>query len=91
MRADELDQLQREERLRAWRNWLCLAALIAYGLAGTTVWVAVGNPKTWASAYHALAAAGGLTWLALPLLMVGTILLITGVVLTVMLERRTKA
>jgi len=88
MQASELDQLQREERLRLWRNWSCLGALIAYGLAGTTVWVTVGNPKTWVSAYHALATAGGLAWLAVPLLATGTVLLVAGLVLTVLLERK---
>ena len=87
MRANELDQLQREERLRLWRSWSWVAALIAYGLASTTVWVAVGNPKTWASAYHALATAGGLAWLALPLLVLGSVLVVAGLVLTVLLAK----
>jgi len=88
MRASELDPLEREERLRLWRNWSCLAGLVACGLAVTTFWVAVGNPKTWASAYHALATAGALAWLALPLLVLGSVLLVAGLVLTVLLERK---
>jgi len=88
MQARELDELQREDRLRLWRNWSCLAALVAYALAGTTVWVTVGSPKTWASAYHALASAGLLAWLALPLLVVDTVLLLAGLLLTLLLERK---
>ena len=88
MRAKELDHLQREERLRAWRTWSSLGALLVYAIAGTTVWTSVGNPKSWASAYHALAAAGGLAWLAMPLLAVGTVLLAIALVLTILLQRK---
>jgi hypothetical protein len=88
VRADELDHLQREEKLRTWRTWSGLAALAAYAIAATTVWTTVGNPKTWASAYHALATAGALAWLAIPLLVVGTVLLAIAFVLTVLLERK---
>ena len=88
MRSEELDLMQHHERLRIWRNWSCLAALVSYALAVTTVWNTVGNPKTWASAYHALAAAGGLAWLSIPLLVVGAVFLVVALVLTVLLQRK---
>src|SRR3981081_2352599 len=88
MRVTELDHLEREEKQRLWRNWCGVAALVAYGVAGTTAWATVGNPKTWASAYNALASAGGLAWLALPLWAVGTVLFIAAAVLTALLKRK---
>jgi hypothetical protein len=84
----ELDQFERQEKLRLWRNWALLAALIACFVAVSTFWVAAGNPKTWASAYDALATAGALTWLALPLLAVGGVLLLVGLIFTVLLRIR---
>ena len=87
MRAHELDQLVQEDRRRLWRKVCGLTGFGCYLLALTTVWHTVGNPKTWTSSYHALATAGGLAWLAIPLLGCGTVLLIAAVVLT-LLQRR---
>ena len=85
----ELDALARKERLRLVRDWsfglglmACVSALVAIGGGG------IGNPKTWASAYHALASAGGLRWLAVPLLGLGVALLITAVVSAVLIRKR---
>ncbi len=81
----ELDAFARRERLRLIRDWsfgiglvACTAALFVIGSG------AVGNPKAWASAYHALSAAGGLRWLALPLLGVGVALLVTAIVTAIL-------
>ena len=86
---DELDQLSRRERLGAVRNWCfglgltaCITAISLFG--GATV----GNPKTWASTYHALAAAGELRWLILPLFGIGLALLVAATALTVLIGRR---
>jgi hypothetical protein len=88
MRATELDQLQREETLRAWRTWCFVGGLVAYLIAVTTVWTTAGSPKTWASTYHALASAGALTWLVLPLAALGTALLAAALVATFFLEKK---
>jgi hypothetical protein len=87
----DLDALARRERFKAVRDWcfglglvVCVGALIAIGGGG------VGNPKTWASAYHALATAGGLRWLALPLLGVGAALLLTAIVAAVLMPKINK-
>lgn len=81
MRATQLDELERQERLRNWRNSCLALALLAYGLAATTAWTTVGNPKTWVSSYNALASAGYLAWLALPIAAIGTVLLAAAAVL----------
>ena len=85
----ELDALARRERLKTVRDWcfglglvVCVGALVAIGGG------AVGNPKAWASAYHALATAGGLRWLALPLLGVGAALLLIAIVTAVLIRKR---
>jgi hypothetical protein len=83
----ELDRLERQEKLRLWRNALLMAGILLCAIAVTTVVSSAGNPKTWASAYAALANAGVLTWLALPLLALGVIFLIVGWVLAVLLAR----
>jgi hypothetical protein len=88
MRATELDRLERQEKFRLWRNCSGAGALISYFLAISAVWAAVGNPKTWSSAYSALATAGALSWLSLPLAAIGTILLITCIALTVALSKK---
>jgi hypothetical protein len=91
MQATELDALERQERFRFWRNCSGLGALISFALAVSAVWAAVGNPKTWSSAYSALATAGALGWLSVPLAVVGTILLVICIALTVADGRRAKA
>lgn len=87
----ELNALVRRERFRAVRDWCfglglvaCVSALVAIGGSG------IGNPKTWASAYRALATAGGLRWLTIPLLGVGAALLLAAVVAAVLMRKNDK-
>ena len=86
---NELDQLLRRERLGAARNWCfglgLVACTIAISLFGDA---SVGNPKTWTSTYHALADAGELRWLILPLFGIGLALLVAAAALTVLIRRR---
>ncbi len=86
---NELNQLLRRERLGVARNWCfglgLVACTIAISLFGDA---SVGNPKTWTSAYHALAAAGELRWLILPLFGTGLGLLVAAAALTVLIGRR---
>ena len=85
----ELDAFARKERLTLIRNWAfglgllaCVSALVAITGGG------IGNPKTWASAYHALATAGAMGWLAVPLLGLGVVFLATAVVAAVLARKR---
>jgi hypothetical protein len=48
----------------------------------------IGNPKTWDSAYHALAASGALRWFVIPLFGAGILLLAAGLVLALLAARR---
>ena len=83
----ELERLERQEKLRLWRNGFLMAGIVLCAIAGTTVVSSAGNPKTWTSAYEALTSAGVLTWLALPLFALGAVFLIVGWVLATMLAR----
>ena len=52
------------------------------------VFTSAGNPKTWTSTYHALADAGELRWLILPLFGIGLALLVAAAALTVLIGKR---
>jgi hypothetical protein len=78
----QFKQLAWLARLRTLRGWALglglvsmVSAMTASGLVSTV------NPKTWSSAYSAMAAAGMLRWAALPLVMLGAALLALAVVL----------
>jgi len=88
MQHPELDRLQSKDRMRQLRNWCLGLGLIASTSAMVALGTAIGNPKAWASAYHALAAAGGLRWLTFPLLGLGAVLLIAAIVLTLVSEKQ---
>jgi hypothetical protein len=87
MAHPELDQLERQEKLRLWRNWCFMLGLVTCATPGTTLGMSVGNPMAWSSAYDALSAAGALTWLMFPLLAIGGILLLAAVVFTAIISR----
>ena len=67
-RVKELDAFATQERLRTIRTWLTITGVGCLLLAIMALKNTVGNPKTWASAYNALAAAGSFAtygfWLA---------------------------
>jgi|RhiMetdeSRZDD1v2_1073273.scaffolds.fasta_scaffold370794_2 hypothetical protein len=85
----ELDALAAKERMTLLRNWCLGLGLVACLIAITAVVdTTIGNPKTWDSAYHALAASGALRWFVVPLFGAGTLLLVAGLVFAVLAARR---
>jgi len=84
----QLDELDRKERLTLIRNWSFGLGLMVCAIAITTIFNTLGNPITWSSAYHALAADGKLQWLAYPLLGLGVVLLITSLITAVLLGKQ---
>ena len=87
-----LDRLARVEKLRLLRNWCLgvgpLACLVAIESAGG--W-SIANPKAWSSAYEAFAAAGVLRWAFVPLLGLGSALLLLAVFLSIIIARRQRS
>ena len=85
----ELDALAAKERMTLLRNWCVGLGLVACLIAITAVTdTSIGNPATWESAYHALAALGALRWVVVPLFGAGILLLVAGSVLAVLAARR---
>jgi hypothetical protein len=77
------------ERLKAIRNWCFSLGLIACSLAVTaTGATGIGNPKTWSSAYHAMAAAGMLGWFAIGTFCVGVGLVVAGSLAAAFIKRQ---
>jgi hypothetical protein len=62
-RHEQLNELANLERLRLVRSWCLGLGLVACLIATETIagW-GIGNPKNWASAYEAFAAAAELRW-----------------------------
>jgi len=65
----QVDRLAAIERLRIVRNWCAGVGVALLLLALMLLSNTVGNPKTWSSAFHALAASGAFvvygSWLAI--------------------------
>ena len=76
-----------QARLRRWRTWAFMVCVIAGAVAISTVVNAVGNPKSWTSAYLALAASGELRWMLLPLASISGFFLLVALVLTTLIRR----
>ena len=75
-------------RLQLLRGWafalgLVVAVLVLTVAGGLTV----GNPKTWSSAFHAMAAAGMLRWAVLTLAVLSGAMFVVALVLHVVIER----
>jgi hypothetical protein len=82
-------QVELIRRLQALRGWMIGFGLVAGLMSLTVAGVGgVGNPKNWASAFSAMAAAGFLRWAALPLAGVAGILLIAAAALHIFIERK---
>ena len=85
----QLNELARLDWLRTLRTWCFALGFAALGFALVYVGGSgVANPKTWASAHAALAAAGGLRWLILPLMAAGVVLLVVGTLLCLFISKR---
>jgi chromate transport protein ChrA len=86
---EQLNELANLERLRLVRNW-CLGLEFAACLIAieTIAGWGIGNPKNWASAYEAFAAAGELRWLFVPLIGIGIALFVVGIFLCIVVARR---
>ncbi|MBW8315652.1 MAG: hypothetical protein K0M73_12360 [Hydrogenophaga sp.] len=83
---NQLAVLRRDKWLRAIRNCsLCLGCL-ALATAFSAMSNTVGNPKTWSSAFNALAASGALVGYAGLLAGAGGLLLLVGIVAAVLHE-----
>ena len=86
---EQLNELANLERLRLVRNWCLGLGLVACLIAIETIagW-GIGNPKNWASAYEAFAAAGELRWLFVPLSGIAIALFAVGIFLCIVVARR---
>ena len=75
-------------RLQLLRGWaLALGLVAAVAVLTVAGGLTVGNPKTWASAFHAMAAAGMLRWAVLPLTVLSGVMFVVALVLHVVIER----
>ena len=87
-RKSQLGALVRRERLKIVRDWCFGLGLVIFALAVTALGpTTIGNPKTWASAYHAFAATGVLRSFAVLPLGIGAVLLITALALSIQIKR----
>jgi hypothetical protein len=85
----QLDKWVRLDRLRLVATWCLGLGLVALAFAFMYVGGGgIANPKTWASAHSAFAAAGGLRWLIVPLIGAGLVLFVVGGILCVFLSKR---
>jgi hypothetical protein len=86
---ERLNKSANLERLRLVRNWCLVLGLVAGLIAIETIGgLGIGNPKNWASAYEAFAAAGELRWLFVPLIGIAIVLFAVGIFLCIVVARR---
>ena len=85
----QLNELARLDKLRLLRTWCFALGFVALAFAFVYIggW-GLANPKNWASAHAAFAAAGDLRWLIVPLVGVGLSLLLVGCLLCVVISKR---
>ena len=86
---EQLNEFANLERLKLVRNWCLGLGLVACLIAIETIagW-GIGNPKIWASAYEAFAAAGELRWLFVPLIRIAIALFGVGIFLCIVVAPR---
>ena len=84
----QLQQIARLGRLQALRNWALGLGVFAIVTAITVAgFGSVENPKSWSTAYSAMAQGGLLQWAAVPLVIVGAILLVVGIGVHIVLAK----
>ena len=83
-----MDTVTISTAVRAVRNWCGAAGVVGLALALVAVSNSVGNPETWSSAFHALAATGEFIHYASWFAAGGALLLVVALLLTLYLARR---
>ncbi len=79
--------LERRESVRTVRGWCLGLGIVVWAMALLTLPIALGNPGAIAnSVIPALASMGALTWLLLPLALLGGGLFLVALVLTWILQ-----
>ena len=76
----QLQRVERLERLRIIRNWALGLGLVSILVSVTAVGFGpTNNPKLWSSTYAAFAQGGLLRWAAVPLFATGIAMLVAGI------------